>query len=467
MRLNLLVGLLLLAGILCTRPICAQDGGAEDDAGRLMMAGEALDQKTCRDCADRIMQGIEEWTRMKFRRPVPISVMPRASWERAIKRDGYGGQTARRGAAFYSPMGNAVMVVPWVIGGYATKPIPKRSREEWIAALESTIIHEFCHALHFQNFHIVATDAQAASLRKEGLSARQKDESTAEFLISEGFAELVSFRIATLEAKMRTRRPQREVDSPQRYWDRYQPNGTDAFRSILFNSGYQDGIDLLDRLARKAGPRAVRGVLYRTPARELLFQPDVLATVAFDDPPDPDSIFAFLSPGALRFGEVHLAVNPGEDRFFRRARSQTGMRRQAGCLLGFMARRGSESDEHGESTYAFFVSDPDNPHNWSAEQAESFRAIDAKHTREKKVSLARLKGVKASVIEVKIPKGPLWIRAEANGMVVLARETKPTKSLETRVLLALRTLQIRRPTPHLYDAALKKARAKIDKSKAD
>ena len=46
-------------------------------------------------------------------------------------------------------------------------------------------------------------------------------------------------------------------------------------------------------------------------------------------------------------------------------------------------------------------------------------------------------------------------------------KTKPTKNLQERVILALRSLQIRRPTPRLYDAALKKARARIDKSKGD
>jgi len=457
MKVKLLVGLMVLAA-----PLCAQD-----DSGRLMPAGEALDQATCQTCADRIMRGIEVWTRMKFRRKVSISVQSRAVWDRAIKRGGYGGHAARRGAAFYNPMGNAVIVVPWVIGGYEMKSPPKRSKEEWVAALESTIIHEFTHALHYQNFHIVPTGSQMASLRVNGLTAVQKDESTTDFLVAEGFAELVSWRITTMEARLRTRRPERELISAQRYWDRYQPNGKDPFRVILFNSGYQDGIDLLDRLTRKAGPRAVRGILYRRPARELLFQPDLLATVQFDDPPDPDSIFGFLSPDDLQFGEVHLAVNPGKDRFFRRARSQTGMRRQAGCLLGFTAGRGSEKDPRGESMYSFFVADPDDPKGWSQAQADSLKELEPDSTRSRQVALSRMKGVKADVIEVRIPNGTLWLRAEAGGMVVMARETKPTKNLEQRVLLALRALQIRRPTPHLYAAALKKAREKIDKSQAD
>jgi hypothetical protein len=442
---------------------------AQEDRGdgKLIYAGEALTPEACRTVADRVKKNIETWTRMKYRRAVPITVQPRATWERAIRQQGYGGHAARKGAAFYSPLGNSVMVVPWVIGGYEMKPIPKLSRQEWTDRLESTIIHEFVHALHYQNFHVVPTASQMASMRTSGLSAREKDESTTDFLIAEGFAELVSFHTSSLAARALSRRPEREPNAPQRYWDRYQPNGKDPFRVLLFNTGYQDGLDLLGRLTRKAGPRAVRGVLYRMPSRELLFQPDILATVKFDDPPDPDSILAFLSPDGLEFGEVHLAVNPGRGRYFSRARSQTGTRRQKGCLLGFMASKGDEQAKHGLATYSFFVADPDAPGDWSAGQAETLRAMEPDRTLSKQVKLPHSKGVKADLISVRAKDRSQWVRAEANGMVVMARETKPTKNLRERVLIALRTLQIRRPTPNLYDAALKKARANLDRSKAD
>jgi len=458
---NRVVGLVAL--LLLARPATAQD----DERGALMLAGEALSQPTCEQCAKRIMRGIEEFTRMKFRRPVSISVQPRAVWEQLIKQEGYNGHAAKQGAAFYFPLGNAVTVVPWVIGGYQSDSPPKLSKAEWVARLESTIIHEYTHALHYQNFHIVPSGSQMASLRTGGLTALQKDESTVDFLIAEGFAELVPWRIAEIEARKLTRRPERELMAAQRYWDRYQPNGKDPYRVLLFNNGYQDGLDLLERLTRKAGPRALRGILYRVPTRELLFQPDILATVPFDDPPNPDSIFGFLSPDALTFGEVHLAVYPGKDRFFRRARSRTGTRRQDGCLLGFMAGRGSDKDPQGESMYSFFVADPDAPGDWSARQAESLRALEPTATKTRSVALKLLPGVKADVIEVKLENGTLWLRAEAGGMVVMARETNPTKNLEERVLLALRALQIRKPTPNLYGKALAEARKQIDKSAAD
>lgn len=117
--------------------------------------------------------------------------------------------------------------------------------------------------------------------------------------------------------------------------------------------------------------------------------------------------------------------------------------------------------------YSFFVADPDDPKGWSQAQAESLKGLEPNKTRVKQVALPLMKGVKAEVIEVRIPSGALLLRAEAGGMVVMARETKPTKNLEKRVILALRSLQIRKPTPNLYAEALAKARKQIDKSEAD
>ena len=56
----------------------------------------------------------------------------------------------------------------------------------------------------------------------------------------------------------------------------------------------------------------------------------------------------------------------------------------------------------------------------------------------------------------------LYVRAEANGLVVLAYERKPTKTLADRVLAALRVLCLRRPKPKLYDAALEQAQAGLE-----
>ena len=92
-------------------------------------------------------------------------------------------------------------------------------------------------------------------MRTGGLSAQEKDVSTVEFLTAEGTAELVSVRTATARARTNlTRRPNLELDRAQRYWDKYQPDNKRPFRIILSNSGYQDGLDLLNRLDRKAGP---------------------------------------------------------------------------------------------------------------------------------------------------------------------------------------------------------------------
>ena len=54
-----------------------------------------------------------------------------------------------------------------------------------------------------------------------------------------------------------------------------------------------------------------------------------------------------------------------------------------------------------------------------------------------------------------------------NGLVVLARETKPTKNLADRVVRALRVLYIRRPTPKLYAQLMEQAKMKIDPSQND
>ena len=303
-----------------------------------MTAGKALDRETCERCADEVKARIERWCRMKYRRPVPVTVQPRSVWERAIKQQGYAGHAAKQGAAFYFPVQNFIQVVPWVIGGYqGTKNPPKLSKQEWMDRLESTIIHELMHALHCQNFFIVLGGADTASLRTSGISARDKDVATVDFLVAEGVAELAAARTATREARMLSRLPEREISSGQIYWDRYQPDGKKPFRVILFDHGYQDGIDLLNQLVRKAGPRALRAVLYRPPPRALLFQPELLAKVNLDDPPDPDAVFAFLSPDGVKFGEVFLAVSPGKNRYFRRAATGTTGPRSTGCLLGYTA----------------------------------------------------------------------------------------------------------------------------------
>jgi len=457
--------------ILCLLPVLSafaqSDGASRDD--RLLTAGDALDASTCQAVGKRVKDRIEQWTRIKYRRPVPVNVQAKRVWDQRIKMGGVAGHQARSGLAFYNIISNQITVVPWVIGGYAhSKTPPKKFKDEWLNKLESILIHELMHALHHQNFYVVLGGARAASLRTGGLSAQEKDVSTVEFLTAEGTAELVAVRTATAGARpYLTRRPQQELNSPQRYWDAYQPDNKRPFRVILSNLGYQDGLDILNKLDRKAGPRAVRALLYRQPPRELFFQPEILAQLKLDDPPDPDSIFGFLSPDGVKFGEVYLAVNPGSDRNFAGAMPGPRRSRAKGCLIGYTAGTGDEDSPHGRANYAFFVTDPDKPGTWSSEQAEAIKALEPSGTKTSKVSLPMAKGAKAELITVKRGDGTQWVRAEIGGLVVLARETKPTKNLADRVLRALRVLYIRRPTPKLYDAAFAQAKKKIDTSKND
>ncbi|MHC4954735.1 MAG: hypothetical protein ACYTGZ_12690 [Planctomycetota bacterium] len=455
---------LILAVFVLAVPAFAQ-GGSES----MVTAGQALDVSTCRETAEQVKKRIETWTRIKYRRPVPVLVQPRAVWERNLKLPGVAGHNARSGLAFYNIINNSITIVPWVIGRYrGTKNPPKRFKDEWTSKLESILIHELMHALHHQNFYVVLGGARMASMRTGGLSSEEKDVSTVEFLTAEGTAELVSVRTATPRARTNlTRRPNLELDRAQRYWDKYQPDNKKPFRIILSNSGYQDGLDLLNRLDRKAGPRAIRALLYRQPPRELFFQPDLLAKLKLDDPPDPDSVFEFLSPDGVKFGEVHLAVNPGADRNFTQAMPGARRSRAAGCLIGYTAGHGDEDDKHGRVNYSFFVADPDKPGTWSTEQADAIKALEPAGTKIKKIELPMAKGVKADVIDVKRTDGSRWVRAEVEGLVVLARETKPTSNLADRVIRALRVLYIRRPTKNLYGQLLPEAAKTINKSEND
>ena len=430
----------------------------------MLTAGQALDRRTCEEEARKVRERIEAWTRIKYRRPVPVLVQPRAVWDRAIKRPGTAGHQARSGLAFYNIINNTITIVPWVIGRYAgNKNPPKKFKEEWLSKLESILIHELMHALHHQNFYVVLGGARTASLRTSGLSAQDKDISTVEFLTAEGTAELVSVRTATSGARPNlTRRPQLELDAPQRYWDRYQPDGKKPFRVILSNYGYQDGLDILNRLDRKAGPRAIRALLYRQPSRELFFQPEILAKLKLDDPPDPDSILEFLSPDGVKFGEVYLAVNPGADRNFTQAMPGARRARAPGCLIGYTASTGDEDSPGGRSSYSLFVAHPDNPGKWSNEQVEALKALEPSATKTRKMALPLIKGApKAEVITIKRGDGSQWMRAEVSGLVIMARETKPTKNLAERVVRALAALYIKRPTAKLYDAAYLEAKKAI------
>jgi hypothetical protein len=437
--------LLLLAGA----------GWAQERA--TMTAGDALNVAMCERIRDQVMPRIEAFTRMKFRRPVKVMIEPRAVWESKQKSDGFAGYSARHALAFYRPGINDVTVVPWVIGRYpgpGEKGEPmKRGLDEWVADLEPTLIHELTHAIHHQNFFSEGRTV-AASLRADGLSEEELDESTVQFLFGEGFPELVALRTTDFPAHMQ-RKPKPAPDSVGYYMRSYKPNGKEPYRVTLSEKGYTDGLDLLHHLQLKAGPGGVRACLYRPPPRVLLFQPEILATVELEDPPDPDSIFQFLSPEVLKGRDVRLAVNPGPGRTFEGA--YTSGARIDGCLIGYVAEVGDPGDPRGESRYAFFVADPDAPGDWSGGQAAGLKALNAAGVTEKQAPIPLAESTKASVILVKMDDQSLYVRAETGGLVVLAHESKPTPNLEERVLIALRALYMRRPKPKLYEAAKAKA----------
>jgi hypothetical protein len=221
---------------------------------------------------------------------------------------------------------------------------------------------------------------------------------------------------------------------------------------MLLREGYVDGLNLSHHIQLRAGMRGVRALLYRPPPRQLLFDPDVLATVDLEDPPDPDSIFGFLSPELLKGSEVRLAVNPGRNRFFETA--YVGERAD-GCLLGYVAQVGEEGKGSGVSRYAFFVADPDHPSPWHEEQAAGLPALNPSAAKETTGKLPETGGeaVSVKIQRVPMPDGSLYLRAATKNLVVMAHEAKPTKSLEDRVMLALRVLYEQRPKPKLYDSA--------------
>jgi len=260
------------------------------------------------------------------------------------------------------------------------------------------------------------------------------------------------------------RHPRQELSGPINCMRQYTPDGKQPYRMKLMALGYVDGLDLMHHISLRAGTRGIRGILYRPPPMALLFQPEILATVDLDDPPDPDSVFGFLSPEILKGSEIRLAVNPGHGRYFDSA-YRTGAR-QEGCLLGYVAEVGEETGPYGVSRYAFWVSDPDHPASWRNDQAVSLKALNPNGAKEKQVAATSIKGhpIKVNLITVPLDDGGLYVRGESEGLVVLAHEAKPTKNLEERVVLALRSLWLRKPKAKLYDAALEKALQNLPES---
>ena len=423
-------------------------------AQELMKAGDALDKKLCEQMRDEVMPRIEKYTRMKFRRGVPMRIEPKGVWDNKIKAAGYAGSTAKHALAYYMPSRNYVTVVPWVIGGYAADKPRELTKQAWIEELEPTMIHELTHAIHHQNFH---TEGRfyAASMRSKGLSEEELDRSTVDFLMGEGVPELVALRTTEFVGRM-SRHPN-DPTSAARLMARYRPDGKQAYRLKLMAHGYSDGLDLMSSISLKSGPRGIRAILSRPPPRVLLFQPEILATVELDDPPEPDSPFQVLSVGKLKGKETLRATFPGPGRYFRTA---TVRRRAAGCLIGYVATVGDATGPDGAARYAIFIADPDRASPWVGEQLDTLKAINPSGVTESRLEVPMQKGVKATVVNVKLD-GTLYVYAEAGGLVVIAHETKPTKNLQERVLLALSYLYIRKPKAGLYTAATAVAQKKL------
>jgi hypothetical protein len=438
---------------------------AEQAQDEKMTAGDSHDQETCSRMAEQVKARIEAYTRMKFRRHVPIGVEPRGSWEARLKQQGMGGRMARSGLAFYNIIANAITVVPWTIGGYLGGKPGRRSRSAWLGALEPIMVHELTHAIHHQNFYVILGGARSASLRKSGLSEEEIDVSTVEFLTAEGYAELVALRTATPIGRPHLLRiPAPELSHPRRYMRHYQPDGKNAFRAKLSASGYQDGVDLLNKLTMSAGPRGVRAVLYRQPPRVLFFQPDLLAKAELSDPPEPDAVLGFLSPFILEGGEVHLTVNPGPHRYFLNARQGRMRARAPGCLIGYAAEVGEDEGPHGAGRYSFFVADPDRPGKWATEQVATLKALNPAGVKESKrpvpIPEAKTKP-KATVTTVEAEDGSVYVRAESEGLVVMAHESKPTGNLQERVLFALAYLYLYKPKAGIYDKVTAEAKRRL------
>jgi hypothetical protein len=443
--------MLLLLPLMALGAAHAQDGGQT-------FAGDVLNQALCDKMRDDVFPRIENFTRMKFRRPIPVRIEPRGVWERKLKQSGMGGYGAKHALAYYTPSLNVITIVPWVIGGYARDSGPvKKTKMEWIADLEPTMIHELVHGIHHQNFFSEGRD-YAATLMPGGQTEEQLDRATVSFLLGEGVPEFVALRTTEFPQNMH-RRPSRDLESAIRFMKKYVPDGKNAYRIKLSTHGYADGLNLVNHLSKYAGDRGIRAMLYRPPPRVLLFQPQLLATVDLDDPPEPDSVFGFLAPEKRLKGlDIDRRVFPGGGgrRLFGYGHIT---QRAKGCLVGYGTTTGEKDGPYGVGRYAFFVADPDKSAPWIDEMAEALKEINPASADEKLVNLPMQKpAVKATLITVKGDDKSLYVYAKTGGLVVIAHESKPTSNLKERALLGLRALYIKRPKKDLYKEATEKAR---------
>ncbi|MEE8107006.1 MAG: hypothetical protein V3T86_15835 [Planctomycetota bacterium] len=425
---------------------------------------------------EQVVKDIEDFTRMRFRRPVPLLIMPYRTFEAQQANTGMGGWAANHASAYYSPSSNTVTFIPWG----RKFPMPEQF---WEDNTRATMVHEMTHAIHYHNFFTEGRNHRAGA-KIRGLTDAEIDGSVVDSILTEGFAELVEYNVSQLREDREARKarpkrepltqlrkfrrnPERSPANPLTYMKRYVPDedAKNPFRMKILSYCYQDGLTLMYHLMLHGGMRAVRSVLYRRPARILLFQPEILATADLDDPPEPDAILGFLHTGPMDDEGILLATNPGSHRFFRGA-----MRGHArGCLTGYFAKAPAGHPTNGH--YSFFVANPEAKNAWIQEQRDSLMKLHTgKKLKPKTVTLpmtARKDKLKATLLTVTTPAETI-VYAEISGLIVMAKQITPkrdarnlVKRLEERVLLALRALYVKIPRTGVFDAARKTANAEL------
>ena len=399
--------------------------GEDDEA---VPVGDAITLELCDQVRDALVPRIEEQLRLRFHRTVPMRVQPLALW-RNRARGLVVASVAPYGSAFYDSSTDTVTIVPWVIGGDPNGPrVERKTRAAWRADLEPVAADVLTRALLHRNLPFDARRWHATL--ETDLAPDEAERCAADFLVTEGVVRYLVHRTCPGAAA-----PREERADPAALLRAYRPGGKEPYRIKLIVDGGRDGLDLAHRLALGSGMRGLRGVLYRPPPLALLVRPELLASVDFDEPPDPHSIFAFLAPDAKV--KVHLAMDPLRADFF-----GSSNERREGCLVGYAAAAGS-------SRYAFWVSDPDDPGTWREEQAAALRGGAG----EREVDMRG--GATVEVLIRAIPlEGAAVVRGDAGGLVVLAREATPAANLEQRVVTALRALWLKKPKPALYAEAL-------------
>jgi hypothetical protein len=429
----------------------------------LVASEDWITLENCQRLRDEAIKEIEEFTRIQYRRPVPINIMSSHEYSAYQGAGGMAGWVSAHAAAFYSPDTNEITVIPFRKFG----PAPAAF---WEVTTRGTMIHEMTHALHHQNFWTQGPHHNAAA-KIRGLTEDEIDAATVDNLLNEGFAELVEYgvmmnrvraaRLKRLPREIAARvgaKPAPKPASPAAYMKRYvpDPDTDEPYRVKLLSHVYGDGLTLMYHLMMQGGMRAVRSALYRPPHRLLLFQPSILVTADLSDPPEPDAIFALLHAGPLSNEGIRLATRPGPHRYFGGAREG----HDPGCLLGYVAR--ATSGPFDGSEYAFFIADPDRPGTWAVDQLETLEKQAKRKIESKKVKLPLSKS--RATLTIVPQDNQTYLHGEIPGVVVLVKIVKDkitnsdVKRMQERVVYALRALEIKKPKAFVFKDALEKAR---------